>query len=148
MEEQICTQLREYNRLFKAEDGLYRRASRRFDLPETELWILYFLRLEGACSQRELREKLLQPKQSVNTALQNMARRGSVTLEEDPGDRRGRRVCLTVQGIAEAEGTADRLIAAERQAMAALTPREREQMLNLWARYVNALGEELNGGTM
>ena len=146
MEEAIRRQMMEYNRLFKEEDGLYREVSRRLDLPETELWILYLLRLEGSCTQRELRERMLQARQSVNTALKAMEQRGLISMTPAEGDRRSRTICLTERGEALAAKAADPILAAEAAAMASLTARERETLLGLWEKYVAELAKGLGGG--
>ena len=143
MEETIRRQMTEYNRLFKEEDGLYRAASRRLDLPETELWILYLLRLEGSCTQRELRERMVQARQSVNTALKAMERRGVIAMTPAEGDRRSRTIRLTERGEALAAEAADPILAAEAAAMASLSERERETLLRLWEKYVAALAKGL-----
>ena len=146
MEEVIRRQMTEYNRLFKEEDGLYREVSRRLDLPETELWILYLLRLEGSCTQRELRERMVQARQSVNTALKAMERKGVITMAPVEEDRRSRTIRLTERGEALAAKAADPILAAEAAAMASLTARERETLLGLWGKYVAELAKGLGGG--
>ena len=146
MEEVIRRQMTEYNRLFKEEDGLYREVSRRLDLPETELWILYLLRLEGSCTQRELRERMVQARQSVNTALKAMERKGVITMAPAEEDRRSRTIRLTERGEALAAKAADPILAVEAAAMASLTARERETLLGLWGKYVAELAKGLGGG--
>ena len=146
MEESIRRQMTEYNRIFKEEDGLYREVSRRLDLPETELWILYLLRLEGGCTQRELRERMLQARQSVNTALKAMEQRGEISMTPAEGDRRSRTIRLTERGEALAAEAADPVLAAEAEAMASLTAAERETLLRLWAKYVAELAKGLGSG--
>ena len=146
MEETIRRQMTEYNQLFKEEDGLYREASRRLDLPETELWLLYLLRLEGPCTQRELRERMVQARQSVNTALKAMERRGVIAMTTAEEDRRSRTIRLTERGEALAAEAADPILAAEAAAMASLTEAEREMLLGLWGKYVAALAQGLGGG--
>ena len=146
MEESIRRQMTEYNRIFKEEDGLYREVSRRLDLPETELWILYLLRLEGSCTQRELRKRMLQARQSVNTALKAMEQRGVISMVPTEGDRRSRTIRLTERGEALAAEAADPVLAAEAAAMASLTAAERETLLRLWAKYVAELAKGLGSG--
>ena len=146
MEESIRRQMTEYNRIFKEEDGLYREASRRLDLPETELWILYLLRLEGSCTQRELRNRMVQARQSVNTALKAMERKGVIAMAAAEGDRRSRTIRLTERGEALAAEAADPILAAEAMAMASLTAQERETLLRLWEKYVAALAKGMRSG--
>ena len=146
MEESIRRQMTEYNRIFKEEDGLYREVSRRLDLPETELWILYLLRLEGGCTQRELRERMLQARQSVNTALKAMEQRGEISMTPAEGDRRSRTIRLTERGEGLSAEAAEPVLAAEAEAMASLTAAERETLLRLWAKYVAELAKGLGSG--
>lgn len=128
-EPEINPRLREHNHILQENDHIYRSAAKRLGLPECTLWILYTLRAEPApLTQKRLCQLLLQPKQTINSALKSMASEGVITLTPG-GDRRTREVILTEKGLALAKRTADLLLRAEEQALADMGEEEREAFL-------------------
>lgn len=50
-------------------DALYRGAASLFGLPDCSMWVLYYLvSAEGDISQQDLIEKMMFPKQTINSA--------------------------------------------------------------------------------
>lgn len=137
--EQPSTLLQKYNSLVLDNDGIYRGAARRLGVPECTLWILYSLRTEEPpLTQTRLCQLLHQSKQTVNSALKKLESGGYINLV--PGsDRRTRVVALTEKGDELASRTADRIIAAEESALAALNPQEQEAFLLLNKKYNDLL---------
>ena len=81
MDSSVQQQIIRFNLLFKRYDDIYRSAAKKFDMPELSLWILYTLREKSECTQKDLVDLLLQPKQSIHTALKALVRDGYVVLE-------------------------------------------------------------------
>ena len=102
-------------------DALYRKAGSRFGLPDCPMWTLYYLAWsEVPMSQQDLIEKMLFPKQTINSAVMYLARRGFVELQVIPGTRNRKDVILTPLGKEVAGNTVMRMRAAEERAIAAL----------------------------
>lgn len=131
--------LQKYNSLVLDNDGIYRSAARSLGVPECTLWILYSLRTEEPpLTQTRLCQLLYQSKQTVNSALKNLEGGGYITLA--PGsDRRTRVIALTGKGDELARHTADRIIAAEEAALAALSFQEQEAFWLLYKKYNDLL---------
>ena len=56
-------------------DALYRTAGAVFALPDCAMWVLYFLFLSpDALSQQDLIEKMMFPKQTVNSAVAGLVK--------------------------------------------------------------------------
>ena len=129
--------VKEYNALVKACDDIYRAQARHMGLSESVLWTLYVLRLDDqAPTQAQLVEALYLPKQTINSALKKMEAQGLVKLEAE-GVRK--RIYLTPAGRDLCARTADRIIAAEQAAFAALSPEEQDRLLDLTDRFNRAL---------
>lgn len=143
MKDHIQGQIVHFNRIFKRYDDIYRQAARKFELPELALWILYVLREKPECTQKDLVDLLLQPKQSIHTALRSLINDGYVQLECSEENRRSKRIQLTESGMKLSESTADKIVYAENIAFSKLTDSERETILNLFERLTSALQKEM-----
>ncbi len=143
METDVQKQIIQFNLMFKSYDDIYRSAARKFDMPELTLWVLYALRERPDCTQKDLVDLLLQPKQSIHTALQALIRDGYVVLEHTAGDRRSKHIRLTESGIKLAEKTADKIVSAEKRAFLTLSDRSRDNLLQLFERLIYATQAEM-----
>lgn len=143
MKNDVQNQIIKFNLLFKQYDDIYRSAARNFDMPELALWILYVLREKEKCTQKDLGDMLLQPKQSIHSALRTLAADEYVILKCSETNRKNKDIHLTEKGTALAENTADKIVYAERKAFLTLTDKERETILNLFEQLSSALREEM-----
>ena len=72
MERDAKRMLLEYNKETKRLDDLYRCAAKQCGISECAFWILYTLRAEERqFTQAEICEFLIEPKQTVHSALKN-----------------------------------------------------------------------------
>lgn len=95
-------------------NGLYRAITDSFALPDCAMWVLYFLVAEGKpLSQQELAELMMFPKQTINSAVKSLQKKGMVELSAIPGSRNRKQVMLTPEGEHLAQQTVARLRAAE-----------------------------------
>ena len=102
-------------------DALYRNVSSRFALPDCPMWILYHLAsTDHPLSQQDLIERMLFPKQTINSAVMYLVRRGWVELQVIPGTRNRKNVLLTASGKEMAQNTVARMRTAEERAAAYL----------------------------
>ena len=144
MDEHAYRRLREYNDSLKAIDDTYRAAARRFGLPECAFWILYTLRVEEKpFTQAEICEFLIEPKQTVNSALKKLEAEGYLTLSAG-ADQRSKRVCLTEKGERFVKAHVDRVPEAEAAALGAMTAAERNALIRLTGRYRALFAQKLN----
>lgn len=143
MDSNVQNQIVKFNCLFKQYDDIYRSVAKKFDMPELALWILYTLREKDKCTQKDLVDMLLHPKQSIHSALRTLVKDGYVVLECPETNRKSKYIHMTKKGIALAEDTADKIVCAENRAFLTLTDEERKTVLNLFERLSIALHEEM-----
>ena len=143
MRTDILSQIMKFNAIFKRYEGIYRAAARKFDIPELTLWILYVLREDTRCTQKDLTKQLLQPKQSVHSALKTLEKDGYVELKYPENNRKSKYIYLTEKGASLAEDTVDKIIDAEISEFASLPYGERQTLLRLFDRLVNSLDGEI-----
>ncbi len=135
----ISKSLSEYNRIFRENDELYRDLAKRCGLSDAAFWILYVLRADSdGITQSEICAALYLPKQTVNSALKKMEFDGVIELTQQ-NNARSKSISLTEKGLALAERTVDRVIAAEEAAFSAMSEEERARMLALFRRYTDHL---------
>lgn len=71
-----------YNKETKKLDDLYRSAAKNCGMAECAFWILYTLRVEEkSFTQAEICEFLVEPKQTVNSALKSSSRRAILRFQ-------------------------------------------------------------------
>lgn len=125
-----------FNRETKKLDDVYRSAAKSCGISECAFWILYTLRVE-------ICEFLIEPKQTVNSALKKLEAEGYLTLSAG-ADQRSKRVCLTEKGERFVKAHVDRVPEAEAAALGAMTAAERDALIRLTGRYRALFAQKLN----
>ena len=111
-----------YNREMKLLDDLYRGAAKRCGIAQCAFWILYTLRVEDkSFTQAEICEFLIEPKQTVNSALKKLEAEGYLALSAG-ADQRSKLVRLTEKGEQLARLRIDPVPEAEAGALRAMSP--------------------------
>ena len=133
-----------FNRETKKLDDVYRSAAKSCGISECAFWILYTLRVEEkSFTQAEICEFLIEPKQTVNSALNKLEAEGCLTLSAG-ADQRSKRVCLTEKGERFVKAHVDRVPEAEAAALGAMTAVERDALIRLTGRYRALFAQKLN----
>lgn len=112
-----------------------------------EQWsVLIALHAHPGASQTELARRAFKDKSNVGRILDLLHRRGWVERAQHPGDRRTRRISLTVEGEAVTRAVFPIVSALNEQATAGLDPAEASLLLDLLERIKRDL-EARTGGT-
>ena len=128
----------------KEQDAIYHGVALRHGLSDTALWVLYLLSVtQEECTQQDLIRQCFFTKQTVNTAVAGLVKRGWLTMEMIPGTRNRKRLLLTPEGEAVAAETALPMRAAELRAYGSLSQQELEQYLALTERLTQSLRREM-----
>lgn len=104
---------------------------REFDLTVRQSAALQSIAHHGALSQAEIGEAIGMEPANVHGLVDRLKKKGLIAVARDPANPRRLRVRLTRAGSALIDRLRDVAIAAEREALAKLTPREQEQFLSL-----------------
>lgn len=136
----------EYNRLFKAQDYFYVRAASRANLSEAAFWILYSIcDSDTAWTQSALCKEWYYSKQTFNSAVKKLEKMDFVELKMESGTGNRKVIVLTESGHRYCEEEIMPLIQAELDALAAFSEEERELLLSLMRRQLEALEERVKG---
>ncbi len=137
-------QLEAINQQIKDIVGLYRNAVGRLGMSENELWVWYTLIfMDGGHSQQDICGMWSLSKQTVNTIISNMVRKGFATLETIPGTRNRKEIGLTKAGRAYGESMVRPIFEVEQRAIEKLSAEERSACTAAFGKYVGFLREEI-----
>lgn len=142
-ESQARALLDKTNRQFNEYNALYHAAAQRCGLSDAAFWTLYAL--VTSCEplpQNRIAADWGIPKQTLNSAVAAMVKKGLLALCPGKGAHSGKLVTLTDEGRALAERTVGPVIAAEQQAMTRQGLAEVEQNCRLTQRYLECLRQE------
>ena len=124
-------------------DAMYREAGAKFGLPDCSMWVLYFLISSGEpVSQQDLIEKMMFPKQTINSSVMKLAKDGLVKLFTTPGMGNRKTIELTETGMDLANTTVRRLLKAELRAVKNMGTKRTEQFIKLYSELFSAMQEE------
>lgn len=144
MEDDRKKQLEAIDQLIKDVVGLYRNAVGRLGMSENELWVWYSLIImEGAYSQQDICGMWSLSKQTVNTIISNMVRKGFASLVMIPGTRNRKEIHLTAAGKEYGESIVRPLFEVERRAIERLSSEERMSFTAAFSKYIRFLRGEM-----
>lgn len=139
-------QLETINQQIKEMVGVYRGVVGRSGISENEFWIWYALIImEGDYSQQDICSSWSLSKQTVNTIVTHMVRKGLAYLEVVPGTRNRKIIRLTEDGRAYGEDLVREVFEAEGRAFQRLSEAERIACTTALGRYIDLLKEEIYG---
>lgn len=146
LSEDINMQIQALNQQFKELAAIYHQAAMKCGISDSEFWVLYaLLVLDAEYSQQDICDRWSLPKQTVNSVITNLVKKGYVFLEIIPGTRNKKIIRLTQTGKEFADHTISYIIQAELRAAAKLSHQERETYIALLAKYSTLLQEEIVG---
>ncbi len=144
MEQEIKTVLETINQQVKELSAFYHRAASRYNISGNEFWVWYaLLVLDGEQSQQSICEMWSLPKQTVNSVISSMVKKGHVYLEVIPGTRNKKVIRLTPAGQEFGTQVITRIYSAEQHALECMTFEERQHCASLLTKYTDLLRKEL-----
>lgn len=133
--------LKEYQRLYRQIDSLYDEVMLLSGLPYYEFWSIYLIK-EGKRNQIEIMKTLFSNKQTINSAIKNLRKKGLIELKEDKDDKR-RKICLlTKDGLSFYEKFVGIVDDIEEQVWVKMRVDERNMLLNSTKVYLDLLKQE------
>lgn len=137
-------QLEIMNQQAKELASLYHDAAGKSGVSENEFWIWYaLLILGGEYSQQDICDLWSLPKQTVNTIISNLTKKGFVSLETVPDTRNKKMVHLTDAGRSYGESIVMPVYQSEVHAIEQLPEQEVQTYISLLGEYITLLKNEL-----
>lgn len=146
MENTTKEHLEVINRQIKELAGIYRGIVSRSGISENGFWIWYALIvMDGEYSQQDICSCWSLSKQTVNTIVKHMVKKGFVFLEVVPGTRNRKIIRLTKAGRAYGEELVRPVSEAEDRALNRLPEADLITCAAIFGKYINILKEEIYG---
>lgn len=145
MNEQIKKQQGILNQQEKELTAIYHSAAIKYGISDSELWVWYALLVWGGeYSQQDICDIWSLPKQTVNSVITNLIKKGYVFLETVPGTRNRKIIRLTEAGKAFGENRVLHIYEAETRAIEKMPEQELKTFIALMGKYITLLREEIN----
>lgn len=136
----ISNPLKEFNRIYKKTNEIYHDIALRLGLSDSAFDILYSIsELGDGCLQKDICNATCIPKQTIHFSIRQMEKSGYLTLSSGKG--RSMHITLTDLGKNLLERTIYPVMQMEGEAFHCMTDEECQQMLALFGKYIQALGD-------
>ena len=136
----ISNPLKEFNRIYKKTNEIYYDIALRLGLSDSAFDILYSIsELGDGCLQKDICNATCIPKQTIHSSIRQMEKSGYLTLSSGKG--RSMHITLTDLGKNLLERTIYPVMQMEGEAFHCMTDEECQQMLALFGKYIQALGD-------
>lgn len=131
------------NQKTKELHSLYRIAARKSGIPngEIRIWSM-LLNAEIEYSQQDLCELLSLPKQTMNSLIASLMKRGYVLLEHAAGTKNRKVIRLTEEGCRYGKNRVLWIFEAEQKAMEGADPQEVQVCISMFDKYILHLKKE------
>ena len=125
-----------YCRLRDKQFAIYSRYAKKFGLTANELFVLDIIWFADAgCTQKEICVRLSANKQTVAAIIGRFSQKGYLTLREEGGDRRNKRILFTEQGREYARAIIPPAADAENAAMADMDIAQSRELVRLTVQF-------------
>lgn len=133
---------RGYYDLWFGTNAVYERWAKTHGLNNNLLLTLYLLKeYPQDCTQHLICEKLMLPKQTVNSILTGLTEKGLVRKIISPTDKRAKLLTFTEQGAAYADKLLQQMDNFEERALKRMTAKQRKELMTgglAWMRALHA----------
>ncbi len=143
MNEELKQQIDVINQRLKELDSLYHTAAVRSGISDGEIsvWSM-LLTTDKEYSQQDLCELLFLSKQTINSIISGLIKKGYIFLEHVPGTRNRKIIRLSDEGRSYGEKNIMWIFEAEQHAMEDTDPNEIGALISMLEKYINNLKKE------
>lgn len=145
MDKTIKEQIDTINQRIKELNSLYHIAAGKSGISDGEVSIWSTLLCsEEEYSQQDFSDLLHLPKQTVNSIISNLVKKGFVSLEHDPGTRNRKVVRLTKEGRDYGEANVMWIFQAEEKALEQTDSEQVKVCIEMIEKYISNLKKEID----
>ncbi len=129
--------------IWQSIDSVYEYYAKQLGLNSTTLYLLHIIHTSEPCTQKQICDIMMLPKQTVNTIVKDYQNKGLLEATESSEDRRHKHICLTQQGKDYCKKILPPVEEAEAYALAQFTEEERSMMFTLMEKYSKSFTSKL-----
>lgn len=141
----INTKVKAFCNAWQSLNIIYEDYARKAKVSYNFLYILNTIKESPNCTQKQICEQTLLPKQTVNNVISNLLKNDYIKLVELSENRRIKTIHLTDKGKQYADTLIPHIHHANQLAMETLTKEQQETLLHLMDIYVSAFRKEMLG---
>jgi DNA-binding MarR family transcriptional regulator len=142
--DKIIEQINIYYEFWFRVNDVYRVWAQNHNTNETTVFVLYVINTSTPyCTQIEIGNKLLLPKQTVSLVLSGLEKKGYILRESNPKDRRNKIVKLTEEGAQYANCILEELRSMEIEAFASIPQEQRMAISETFSLLAGSLDKSL-----
>ncbi len=143
MDKKTLALLNDVNRAIIKFRGTYSQWSSAHGISYNEMLVLYTIREKGFCTQKQICDSYLLPRQTMNNVITVMRESGLLELSLEHSTGREKAFVLTGRGEEYARPLLDSMNAFEEQAVALLGDEKLAKLTALMLEYDQALGQTM-----
>ena len=143
MDKNTLALLNNVNRAIIKFRGIYSQWSSAHDISYNEMLVLYTIREKGFCTQKQICDSYLLPRQTMNNVITGMREKGLLELSPKNSVGREKAFVLTEKGEAYAQPLLDSMNRFEEQAVTLLGDEKLTALTALMLEYDQALNRAL-----
>ncbi len=132
-----------FEEIFQKMDRDYESYAKSFGMTYSSLAMLEYIWDNQPCTQKQLCEITMLPKQTVNTIIMSFVRQGYIQMLELPEDRRVKTMSLSDAGRKFANTVLPKIKNAEDQSISRFTEEEKRTFFKLLEKFAASFSEEL-----
>lgn len=138
-------QLQKLNQQITELASVYHNAASSSGISDNELWFWYpLLVMDGDYTQQDICDMWSLPKQTVNSIVTNLSKKGYLFLEAVPGTRNRKIIRLTDEGQAHGNNAIMPIYRAEQRSLERMSEEECQMCIQLLGKYIGILTEEIS----
>ncbi len=130
--------------IFQKMDRGFERYAKSFGMTYSSLALLQLIWEKQPCTQKQLCDITMLPKQTINTIVMSFVRQGYMEMLELPDDRRHKTISLSVAGNEFADKVLPRIQRAEDCSIGQFSEEERQTFFRLLEKFSSAFLNELD----
>lgn len=133
------------SRLNKEFDDMYHKAAHHYGFSDSAFWIMYTLyENRQGCTQKEICSDWYFSKQTINSAITELEKKGYITRAYEDNSRKSKKICLTPKGTEVAENTVEKVIQVENTAFEKIDEKEMERIIQFFQMQLSVFRKELD----
>lgn len=140
----VHDQLMEFYSVSNEIDAFFTQLAIQSGLSVSAHWTLYFIRQsKNGCTQKSICKQWSMSKQTVNSALHILMKRGMITLHPSQEDKRSKQLLLTPEGEAFAKKHLDVIFEAEEKSFMEMSESSRAALVQGSRDYLRLMQKNL-----
>ena len=143
MDQHTLQLLNDVNRAIIKFRGIYSAWSSEHNISYHEMLVFYTIREKGFCTQKQICDSYLLPRQTINNVITALRRDGVLEVNEKNSAGREKAFVLTQKGADYAQPLIDAMNTVESRAVELLGPEKLEVLTALMLEYDQALNRAL-----